>query len=117
MPDFSAKDVQSSARPPARACSTAKRALEENDGDMDKATLWLREQGLASQAKRADREASEGAVAIGAVGRAAAIVAAAVGDRLRGQVDEFVALVASLAEPGGRQGRGGRRERADESSD
>jgi elongation factor Ts len=37
-------------------------ALEINDGDMEKATIYLREKGLVAAAKRADREASEGIV-------------------------------------------------------
>ena len=39
-----------------------KRALEETDGDMDKAVVILREKGLATQAKKADRVAAEGIV-------------------------------------------------------
>ena len=39
-----------------------KRALEETDGDMDKAVARLRERGLAAAAKKADREAKEGLV-------------------------------------------------------
>jgi elongation factor Ts len=37
-------------------------ALEINDGDLEKATIYLREKGLVAAAKRADREASEGIV-------------------------------------------------------
>ena len=37
-----------------------KKALVENDGDMDKAIVYLREKGLASQAKKASRVAAEG---------------------------------------------------------
>ena len=37
-----------------------RKALEEADGDFDKAVDFLRERGLAKAAKRADREASEG---------------------------------------------------------
>jgi len=40
-----------------------KKALNESDGDFDKAVTWLREKGMASAAKRADRTASEGSVA------------------------------------------------------
>lgn len=40
-----------------------KKALNESDGDFNKAVTWLREKGMASAAKRADRTASEGAVA------------------------------------------------------
>lgn len=40
-----------------------KKALTECAGDMDKAVEWLRENGLAKQAKKADRVAAEGACA------------------------------------------------------
>ena len=39
-----------------------KRALEETDGDVEKAVVRLRERGLAAAAKRADRDAKEGLV-------------------------------------------------------
>ena len=39
-----------------------KKALAETNGDFEKAVQWLREKGIASAAKRADRTASEGAV-------------------------------------------------------
>ncbi|MBQ9981820.1 MAG: elongation factor Ts [Oscillospiraceae bacterium] len=39
-----------------------KKALEENDGDMDKAIEFLREKGLATQAKKSSRAAAEGVV-------------------------------------------------------
>jgi elongation factor Ts len=98
VPAFSAKDVQRLRQLTGVGMLDAKRALEENDGDMDKAVTWLREQGLASQAKRADREASEGAVAIGRSGNVASIV------QLRSETDfvaksaEFVEMVSTLAE-------------------
>ena len=41
-----------------------KRALTATDGDLDKAVAHLREQGLASAAKKAGRVAAEGAVAV-----------------------------------------------------
>ena len=40
----------------------SKRALEDADGDMDKAVVVLMEKGLASVAKRAGRDASEGVI-------------------------------------------------------
>ncbi len=98
MPAFSAKDVQRLRQLTGVGMLDAKRGLEENDGDMDRAVKWLREQGLASQAKSADREASEGAVAIGRSGSVASIV------QLRSETDfvaksaEFVDLVTSLAD-------------------
>src|SRR5512139_1392310 len=39
-----------------------RKALEQADGDFNKAVDYLREKGLATAAKRADREASEGMV-------------------------------------------------------
>ena len=40
----------------------SKRALEEADGDMEKAAAALMEKGLASAAKRAGRDAAEGVI-------------------------------------------------------
>jgi elongation factor Ts len=39
-----------------------RKALEQSDGDFDKAVDYLREKGLAKAAKRSDREASDGIV-------------------------------------------------------
>jgi elongation factor Ts len=39
-----------------------RKALEQADGDFDKAVDFLREKGLATAAKRSDRDASEGTV-------------------------------------------------------
>ena len=39
-----------------------RKALEESNGDFQKAVNWLREKGMATAAKRADREASQGVV-------------------------------------------------------
>ncbi len=39
-----------------------KKALDATDGDLDKASEWLREKGIAAAAKKADRIAAEGAV-------------------------------------------------------
>lgn len=114
MPAFSAKDVQRLRQLTGVGMLDSKRALEENDGDMDKAVVWLREQGLASQAKRADREASEGAVAIGRSGHAASIV------QLRSETDfvakstEFVDLVSALADLVAAKGEGAIEERSDD---
>jgi elongation factor Ts len=41
-----------------------KRALQETNGDFDEAVKLLRERGMASAAKRADRETSEGKVGV-----------------------------------------------------
>jgi elongation factor Ts len=42
----------------------AKKALTENNGDMDAAVDWLRTKGLAKAAKKADRVAAEGLIGV-----------------------------------------------------
>jgi elongation factor Ts len=44
-----------------------KKALVENNGDMEAATDWLRSKGLSKAAKKADRAAAEGLVAVSLV--------------------------------------------------
>ncbi len=52
----------------------AKKALTENDGDMDAAVDWLRTKGLAKAAKKSGRTAAEGLVAVAAEGGTAVAV-------------------------------------------
>ncbi|MEL6283034.1 MAG: translation elongation factor Ts [Pseudomonadota bacterium] len=52
----------------------AKKALTENDGDMEAAVDWLRAKGLAKAAKKAGRTAAEGLVAVAVAGQSAAAV-------------------------------------------
>jgi len=92
----------------------AKRALDENDGDMDKSVTWLREQGLAGTAKRADREASEGAVAIGQTDEAVSIVKLRSETDFVAKSDQFVAFVNELADLVLTKGVDAVAERADE---
>ncbi len=51
-----------------------KKALVENDGDLDAAVDWLRTKGLAAAAKKAGRVAAEGLVAVATDGAKGAIV-------------------------------------------
>jgi len=41
-----------------------KKALQESDGDMEKAVEWLRKKGLSKAAKRADRATSNGVIGV-----------------------------------------------------
>ena len=52
----------------------AKKALTENEGDMEAAVDWLRAKGLAKAAKKAGRTAAEGLAAVAADGGAAVAV-------------------------------------------
>lgn len=62
MADFTAKDVQTLRQQAGVGMMDAKKALGETEGDIEAAFDLLRERGLAAAAKRADREASEGAI-------------------------------------------------------
>jgi elongation factor Ts len=98
MPDFTAKDVQTLRRATGAGMLDSKRALEETGGDMDKAKQWLREQGLAGAAKRADREATQGAVALAVSGRNAAIVELRCETDFVAKAESFVNLTDELAQ-------------------
>jgi elongation factor Ts len=60
--DFTAKDIQALRQATGAGMMDAKRALSEADGDTERASEILREQGLADAAKRTDRAQTEGAV-------------------------------------------------------
>ena len=98
MPEFTAKDVQKLRQVTGVGMLDAKKALEESDGDIDEAGKLLREQGMASSAKRADREASEGAVAIGRADGVGAIVQLRSETDFVAKSDEFVAWSSALAD-------------------
>jgi elongation factor Ts len=51
-----------------------KKALNETDGDFEAAVDWLRKKGLSKAAKKADRVASEGLVAVATDGSRGAVV-------------------------------------------
>ncbi len=62
MTPISAKDVAELRKRTGAGMMECKKALEENAGDFDKATEWLRARGIAKSEKRAERAASEGLV-------------------------------------------------------
>ncbi len=59
---FTAKDVQALREKTGCGMMDCKKALVETNGDMEAAIEFLREKGLAQQAKKADRIAAEGMV-------------------------------------------------------
>ena len=71
---FTAKDVQSLRQATGAGMMDSKRALETTDGDLEAAAKWLREQGLAASAKRADRDNAQGVVAVHVAGPVGALV-------------------------------------------
>jgi len=62
MAEFGAKDIQKLRQDAGVGMMDAKSALTDANGDLEKAFELLRERGQAKMAKRADREASQGAI-------------------------------------------------------
>ena len=75
----------------------AKKALEATNGDHEAATKLLRVQGLASAAKRAGRDAGEGAVSVVRNANVAAIVELRCETDFTAKSEEFVSLVDEIA--------------------
>ncbi len=77
----------------------SKRALEEADGDMDKAQDILREKGIASAAKKSDRETDQGLVEsyIHSGGRIGAMVEANCETDFVARTEDFKALAHDIA--------------------
>ena len=76
-----------------------KKALSENDGDMDKAQDFLRQKGLAVAAKRADRVTSEGIIEFysHAGGKLAAMVEIGCETDFVAKTDAFIQFAKDIA--------------------
>jgi elongation factor Ts len=76
-----------------------KRALEETDGDVDKAVALLRDRGMAAAAKKAGRDAREGLVSsyIHTGGRVGVLIEVNCETDFVARTDEFQKLVRDLA--------------------
>ena len=76
MASISASEVKTLRERTGAGMMDCKRALAENDGDMDAAMDWLRAKGLAAAARKAGRVAAEGLVGtvVSGPGHDAAIV-------------------------------------------
>jgi elongation factor Ts len=76
-----------------------KRALEEADGDFDKAVMLLRERGLAAAAKKGSRDAREGLIGsyIHTGGRVGVLIEVSCETDFVARTEEFQKLVRDLA--------------------
>jgi len=75
----------------------AKKALVENDGDMEAAVDWLRTKGLAKAAKKSGRTAAEGLVAVCVEGSKGVAVEVNSETDFVGKNAEFQAMVGGIA--------------------
>jgi elongation factor Ts len=95
---FTAKDVQNLRQASGAGMMDAKRALEETDGDFDAAAKLLREKGLAKSIDRADRENTQGVVAVASAPGVAAIVELKCETDFVAKNPDFVAAAQQLAD-------------------
>jgi len=73
-----------------------KKALNENDGNLEEAVDWLRTKGLAAAAKKAGRVASEGLVGIASEGTTGAILEVNSETDFVARNDDFQAFVSNV---------------------
>ena len=97
---FTAKDVQALRQRTGAGMMESKKALEENDGDMDKAVEYLRSKGAAKAEKRAGRAAKEGMIAnyIHHNGKVGVMVEVNCETDFVARTDDFKTLVKQIAE-------------------
>ncbi|MEP3918871.1 translation elongation factor Ts, partial [Ascidiaceihabitans sp.] len=76
----------------------AKKALTENDGDMEAAVDWLRTKGLAKAAKKSGRTAAEGLVAVKVEGGKGVAVEVNSETDFVGKNADFQKMVAGIAD-------------------
>jgi elongation factor Ts len=99
MAAVTAQDVKKLREATGAGILDAKRALTENDGDFEKAGIWLRERGLGKMAERGDRENAQGAIAVAVTpaGDAAALVELKCETDFVAKSPQFVGVVNQLA--------------------
>lgn len=100
MAEISAAAVVKLRKMSGQSMGECKKALEEANGDNDKATEILRKKGLATLAKRAERETTEGAVVAwqSPDGKTAAMATLCCETDFVAKSDDFVALANDLRE-------------------
>ncbi len=95
---FTAKDVQALREKTGCGMMDCKKALTECDGNMDAAVDYLREKGLASQAKKASRIAAEGTVVAYTANGVGVVVEVNSETDFVASNDEFKAFATKVAE-------------------
>ena len=100
MVDISAAMVMKLRKMTGQGMMDCKRALQEANGNIEQATDILRKKGLATLAKRAERETSEGLVVCksSADGKTAAIATLCCETDFVAKNDDFVAMAQTLAD-------------------
>jgi elongation factor Ts len=98
MADITAADVKALRDKTGAGMMDAKKALIENNGDMEQAVDWLRTKGLAKAAKKSSRTAAEGLVAIALDGKQGVAVEVNSETDFVARNDQFQNFVKGVAE-------------------
>lgn len=98
MAEITAKMVAELRAKTGAGMLDCKKALQENEGDFDKAADFLREKGLASAAKKATRVAAEGRVYALVAGTEGTLVEVNCETDFVGKGDDFKGICNSVAE-------------------
>lgn len=98
MADITASMVKELRETTGVGMMDAKKALVENDGNMEQAVDWLRTQGLAKAAKKSGRTAAEGLVAVVTEGANGAVVEVNAETDFVARNADFQAFVKKVAE-------------------
>lgn len=93
---ISAKMVKELREKTGAGMMDCKKALQETDGDIDKAIDYLREKGISKAAKKADRIAAEGSTYIAMDGNTAALLEVNCETDFVTKNDQFKQLLAEL---------------------
>lgn len=93
---ITAQDVKVLREKTGAGMMDCKKALTECDGDIEKASEWLREKGIAKVAKKAGRIAAEGATRVAVDGNTAVVYEVNSETDFVAKNDQFLALMDSI---------------------
>jgi elongation factor Ts len=96
MADIKAADVAKLRKVTGAGMMDCKKALQESEGDFDRAIEIIRKKGKAIANKRADRDASEGSVQAKVDGKYAAIISLNCETDFVAKNDDFVAFAKTI---------------------
>ena len=98
MAEIKAADVQKLRKATGAGMMDCKKALQEAEGDFDKAVEVIRKKGQAIASKRADREASEGNVQAKVAGNYGALISLNCETDFVAKNEDFVKFASSILE-------------------
>lgn len=99
MSNYTAADIKKLREETGAGMLDCKKALEESNGDMDKAKEWVKARGLAKAEKKADRETNEGYIAsyVHMTGKIASLVEILCETDFVAMNEEFQAMARDIA--------------------